>query len=291
MQSSKEVRKVLPLKDLVLWGGEVAVVALGINVVGQLGLSQVYSDISSQALPALDMLLSERSGLLKPETFKPLATGLGFVAGATVTTVSMPEVLYRLGGKIRLQGTGGYEARDGGREVDRLCVDGRIESNLQESVEPGAGLMGGGFVRDNMMALTLHNLAIEHPLKDFAIGYMLGRTAPAALLSGLITHTKALVTAIDSQNKGFLKENQLPHDKGCGWSATTSFLKHYLKFSGANHEQKIAWLDRLNKIDSLLNTMIWEPMMNTTATPLSFFSFIINPNFGTTSIHEYHEQN
>jgi len=285
-QENPKIRQRLLPKDLALWGIEAIGVAGGIYAVAHLGLPQIYTDIGSQIGPTLDILLNNPSLLKNSEFFKPVATGLGFLTGFTTTTIAMPEVLIKLRGKIRLNGTGKFKSKDGGRMRDKQCVDGRIAENLQESVEPGAGIMGGGFVRDNLTALLLHNVSIEHPFKDFAIGYLLGRSTPTAIITGLNTQLTALKTLSEKSVKGFLKENHLPHDLGCGWSATNSFLKHHLKFSKANHEEKIKILDALNRIDAFLNTLIWEPMMNTIATPLSGFSFMINPNFGTTSIHE-----
>lgn len=274
-------------------GGEFVGIGAALWVAHELGLGQTYVDLM-QSLAHSGMIAESlnhlRETIQNPEMLKPAAMGVGFITGVVTDVIYSGETLSRLTGKINLQGTNSYTLIDGVRERDENCVDARIDRNEQDVVEPGAGQMGGAFIMNNALALALHNFAGDGLVQDFLTGYFVGRTLPTALITAGKTTYSALSTAVESHLLGLgpVRENKLPHDHACGWSGTENVLKHWLKFSKGLHEQKSAILDSWNRVDAFVNTIVWEPFLNTLMVPLSGFSYITNPNFGTTSIHESH---
>ncbi|MBI3384736.1 hypothetical protein HY030_00915 [Candidatus Gottesmanbacteria bacterium] len=220
--------------------------------------------------------------------------GLGFVTGVAQNIILAADTLIHLDvKKIRLHGSGQYVmAPDGAREIDRKCVDPRIAEELQQRVEPGAGLNGGAFIGNQLIAAGIYFGLPANVATDFLSGYFIGKTVPTTIISALITQFSALKTGAEVYlgKQAPLRENQQPHGLGCGWSATQDLLKHYLKFSSGNHELKIKVLDAWNRVDETLNTAVWEPLMNVLAVPLSGFTFRIAQSFGRTPISVSHQQ-
>lgn len=287
------MRNFLSPKELIKWGGT-SLFAVGLLGIAQYaGLPQIYGDIAtslSQVGTLVQMDNPAQKILDNPNIIRPAAMGASFLAGFGTSLLMMPKVFHNLSGKAVLSGKGNYEIHDGMRLIDKNCGDKRLDPKHQDRVELGAGIMGGKFVRDNIAALAIRGALGPGILQDSFIAYSLGRSIGPAFLSFAVTEISALTALPQSllQHKGPVLENQQPHDQGCGWSATQSFLKYFLKFSKGHHEGKIKLLDAVNKLDGFLNTSIWEPIVGIPATLTSLFTYKIKPYFGTTSIHEPH---
>lgn len=289
-----EMRRMLPLQDIGIWAAETAAVGGALFVAHNLGLTETYVTLL-QSLAQLNIASDIQQDLQNlthnPEMLQPAAMGIGFIAGVVSDIIYSGETLVRLQGHVNLQGTGdAHITEDGVRERDRQCVDGRIGRGIQQTVEPGAGQMGGAFIVNQGIALAIHKLGGEGFLQDFLTGYYIGRTLPTALVSAGVTTYTALRTAVESylMGQGPVRENQLPHDKRCGWSGTENVIKHWLKFSKGGEDMKANILDAWNRVDETVNTVIWEPFMNAITGPLSLWSYRIAPNFGRTPITASH---
>lgn len=289
----RETCTFLPAKDISIWGAEVVATGAALYLAQQLGLAEPYYALAQSLAgikAATDALKDLPKAFQNPEMLKPAAMGLGFITGVAQNLVLAADTLVHLNGKIRLHGNGKYVmAEDGVKEIDVQCVDGRIKAEEQERVEPGAGLNGGAFISNQAIAAGIYFGLPDNIATDFLTGYFMGKTVPTTLISAARTQITAFTTGL----KGFAgqppeRENQLPHDKMCGWSGTQDLVKHWLKFSEGHHELKTQILDSWNRVDETIQTAIWEPLMNVLAVPLSGFRYRIAHNFGRTPISVSH---
>lgn len=285
----------MPVKEWTILAGE----AVGLGAVGlvahRLGLTETFFNLAASMVHT-DLLLAyikdAANGVVgDPEKLRPAIMAAGFAAGATVDILASLGILGWLlkpqvtatgeqKSKIVLAGTHNYRVKEDVVAVKNcVCVDARQPRSWQDEVEPGAGQMGGALVNGYLFARVIDMLG-DGLGNDFITSYLIGRTAPTAALSAVLTMRRAIKAGFGVRQL----ENQIPHDNNCTWSTTESALKMYLKFSPIYHELNTVILDGWNRLDEFTNTLLWEPLMNLPAFFLSRGRYRIPMNFGRVAL-------
>ncbi len=212
---------------------------------------------------------------LVKELGKPGELETGFVIGCAENVIAMGVTLAKLSGKINLTGTHDFKLdNDGVRVRKSTCVDGRIDRDDQEAVEPGSGLMQGIELRNLLLATMVHNGGGS----DLVVGYLMGRALPAAAIST----TFHLAKSVGAWFGPATREVEEPHNSMCGWTATENWGNFALKFMHAPS----VFLDGENLVNRVLQIPV-QMVEQAVAVPLSFFKFIRTPG-GYSQIHDSH---
>lgn len=285
-------RRTLGLREIGIWAGETALAGGIVLAAQQLGMGDMYTHLAQSfhvlnQVHELSRLMTYLDG--KPEHAQLAMMGFGFTVGAVADVGLSAATLAKLAGHVRLIGSGEYEVDDRGiRLQHNTCVDGRIPEEEQDVVEPGAGQMGGAFIRDQILAFLVHTGLPDSAVQDFFTGYLMGRNVVTAGVSLSIATVRSLWKGWVENGllaQGPMVEFDHFHNDRCGWSGTESILLFLLKFTNKKSEVQTGLMDITNAPSVLLQQLVWNPMVNTVLTPLSGFSWLRLPG-GPSTIEE-----